>query len=173
MMATGLEKKSTKMTVDGISRSTVASALVTALLATPVAAHVTLSPTDSTASRAQRYNLRVQADGDVATTAVELEIPSTVTVIGVIEQEGVASESRREHGRITRIRWTRTIRPGQALTFRFIARNGANAALAWKAHQHYADGMVTDWVGAPSDRRPAATVRFVEDVRAQQKHGAQ
>ena len=150
------------MRVDIVARSTAACVLVAALLAAPASAHVTLSPPDSAATRAQRFDLWVHADGDVATTAVELEIPPGVTVIGVIEQEGVASDSRREHGRITRIRWTRTIRPGQTLDFHFIARDGADAALTWKAHQHSADGTVTAWVGAPGARRPASTVRFIE-----------
>ena len=135
-------------------------ALVT-LLAAPASAHVTVSPRESTALETQRYSVRVPAEGDVATTSVELEIPPGVTVIGVVEQEDVVSESQRENGRITRIRWTRTIRPGQIMEFRFIARNPAGDSLTWKAHQHLADGTVTAWVGPPGDRRPASVVRLV------------
>jgi uncharacterized protein YcnI len=145
-----------------MGRVRAAWALAAALLAAPASAHVTLSPADSPASRAQRYDLWVHADGDVATTAVELEIPPGVTVIGVIEQEGVASDSWKEDGRITRIRWRRTIRPGQTLDFHFIARDSAISARTWKAHQYAADGAVTAWVGAPDARRPASAVRFIE-----------
>ncbi|HXG89799.1 MAG TPA: hypothetical protein VNJ02_15830 [Vicinamibacterales bacterium] len=43
----------------------------------------------------------------------------------------------------------------------FTARNPASGAeIAWKAHQHFADGTVSDWTGPPS-KRPASITKLV------------
>jgi uncharacterized protein YcnI len=126
------------------------------LLASIAHAHVTVMPRESQAGAEQRYTVRVPTEGQVSTTAVELEVPADVAIVRVEAGEGFTFETRREGDRIASITWKREIPPRQSAEFAFVARNPTTAQVAWKAHQRFADGTSADWVGVTGDRRPAA-----------------
>jgi len=130
--------------------------LAVLLVATAAHAHVGVRPRESKVGATEQYTVRVPTEGKVATTSVEVEIPAGVTVNAVEPAEGVKSEMKREGGRIVSITWTVTIDPGQNRELVFIAMNPAEGAeIVWKAHQRYADGTSSEWVGAAGTRQPA------------------
>ncbi|HLG54261.1 MAG TPA: DUF1775 domain-containing protein [Vicinamibacterales bacterium] len=130
------------------------------VLATVVAsAHVTVSPRESPAGVEQRYTVRVPTEGQVSTTSVELEVPADVTVLDVPAGEAYKHQTRRENGRIVAITWTQEIKPRDVAEFVFLVRNPRSDRITWKAHQRFADGTVTDWVGIGGDRRPASITK--------------
>ena len=135
---------------------------LTLVLASNVAhAHVVVLPRESQAGAEQRYTVRVPTEGQVTTTSVELEVPADVTVTEVPSGQGYAVDVRREAGRIVAITWKQDIKPRDAATFVFVARNPRADRIVWRAHQWFADGAVTDWVGVEADRRPAPITKLV------------
>lgn len=126
-------------------------------------AHVTVLPRESHVGAAERYTVRVPTEGQVATTSVELEIPPDVTVTEVVAEGGFTHEVERDGDRIISITWTKDIKPRERAEFVFLARNPSTGTeIAWKAHQRYADGTSSDWVGPVGDRRPASVTKLVE-----------
>ena len=134
----------------------IAMALVLVAAVAQVHAHVTVWPQESQAGGRERYTVRVPTEGQVATTAVEIEVPADVRVTGVLVGGGYTYEARREGDRIVVITWTQEIKPGEYGEFVFFAVNPESDAIAWKARQRFADGTSADWVGAQTDRRPAS-----------------
>ena len=130
------------------------------LAASVLDAHVTVAPRESAAGAEQRYTVRVPTEGQVTTTSVELEVPANMTIVEVVAGEGYTFETRKVGTRIVAITWKREIPPRQTGEFVFIARNPNAEQVAWKAHQHFADGTRADWVGVEGDRRPAAVTRL-------------
>ena len=48
------------------------------------------------------------------------------------------------------------IEPGANREFTFTAKNPSEGGeIAWKAHQRYADGTSSEWIGAAGTRQPA------------------
>ena len=130
------------------------------LAVSSLSAHVTVAPRESQAGEDQRYTIRVPTEGQVATVAVELEVPADVTIIEVVPGDGYTFETRRDRGRIATITWKREIPPRQTAEFVFVAKNPKSEQISWKAHQRFADGTSADWVGVEGDRRPAAITRL-------------
>jgi uncharacterized protein YcnI len=130
-------------------------------VASVAAAHVTVWPQQSQAGASERYTVRVPTEGQVPTTSVDLEVPSDVTVTGVLVGSGYTYEARRDGNRIVSITWKLDIKPGEVGEFVFFARNPKAGQIAWKAHQRFADGTSADWTGVEGDRRPAAITRLV------------
>ena len=124
-------------------------------------AHVSMRPRESKPNVEERYTVRVPTEGTVATTHVILEVPAGVTVLEVLLAEGATSEVAKDGARITVITWKKQIPPKSFAEFTFRARNPDSGDLVWKAHQHFADGTVADWVGPAGDRRPAAITRLI------------
>ena len=123
-------------------------ALAVAVLLVPVlaSAHVTVRPRESKSGAEERYTIRVPTEGVVSTTKVE--------------PEGATHELKRANGRVVAIVWTKEIKAKEAAEFLFVARNPSGASeIAWKAHQHFADGTVSDWTGPPS-KRPASITQL-------------
>ncbi|MBI1873688.1 MAG: DUF1775 domain-containing protein [Acidobacteria bacterium] len=124
-------------------------------------AHVSVRPRESKAGATEKYTVRVPTEGKVATTSVEVEIPQGVMVNSVEPAEGVRFEVKREGGRFSSITWTVTIDPGQNRELAFVAKNPTDATeIVWKAHQRYADGTSSEWIGAVGTRQPAAVTRL-------------
>ena len=123
-------------------------------------AHVSVRPRESKAGVEERYTVRVPTEGNVATTHVRLEVPAGVTVLEIIPQDGVTFETEKQDRRITAIIWKKDIAPKAAAEFVFRAKNPASGDIVWKAHQHFADGTVADWIGAAGERRPAAVTKL-------------
>jgi uncharacterized protein YcnI len=125
-----------------------------------VDAHVVVLPRESQAGAQQRYTVRVPTEGQVTTTSVELDVPADVTVMDVPTGESYTVDLRREGGRIVAITWKQDIKPREVAEFAFVARNPRSDRIIWKAHQRFADGATTDWVGVEGDRRPAPVTKL-------------
>ena len=142
-------------------RAIVLAAGIVLALPPPALAHVTVRPRESKPGAEERYTVRVPTEGAVATTSVHIEIPEGVTVLEVEQAEGATFETEKQGDRIVGITWKKDIKPKEASEFFFRARNPAGGAeLTWKAHQHFADDTVADWVGPAGDRRPAAVTKL-------------
>ena len=136
-------------------------AIFLVLGAAAVGAHVTVWPQESRPGAGERYTVRVPTEGQVATTAIELEVPPDVRVTGVLVGGGYTYEARREGDRIVAITWRQEIKPAEYGEFVFFAVNPKSGAqIAWKARQRFADGTSADWVGVEGDRRPASVTRL-------------
>jgi ketosteroid isomerase-like protein len=110
--------------------------------------------------------VRVPTEGEVGTTHVILDVPLDVTVLEVVPTDGATFEVTRQGARITAITWKKEIAPKAAAEFVFRARNPATGEIVWKAHQHFSDGTVADWVGPAGDRRPAAVTKLISQAAA-------
>ena len=140
---------------------TVSCTLAAMLFATAAQAHVSVRPREAKLGATETYIVRVPTEGKVATTSVELDIPAGVAVESVEPAEGVKSEMKREGGRVVSITWTVTIDPGANREFTFTAKNPSEGTeIAWKAHQRYADGTSSEWVGAAGTRQPAPVTKL-------------
>jgi uncharacterized protein YcnI len=140
---------------------TIAASLALTLVASAAQAHVSVRPRESKPGATEKYTVRVPTEGKVATSSVELEIPAGVVVEGVDAADGVKSDLKREGGRVVSITWTVGIEPGANREFTFTAKNpGEGADIAWKAHQRYADGTSSEWVGAAGTRQPAPVTKL-------------
>lgn len=139
----------------------VIAALALTLIASVAHAHVSVRPRESKPGATEKYIVRVPTEGKVATTSVELDVPSGVVVDSVEPMDGVKADIKREGGRIVSITWTVTIDPGANREFTFTAKNPSDGAeIAWKAHQRYADGTSSEWVGAAGTRQPAPVTKL-------------
>ncbi len=140
-----------------LSRIPLRLVLAAGLLAPCAAqAHVTVRPAEAPAGETVTYSVRVPSEGEVATTAVELEVPTGVTVVSV---EGAAGsyELKKDGARITAIAWKTNVPPGERTELKFVARNPSSGAeLIWKAHQRFQDGTQADWVEPKGGKRPAS-----------------
>lgn len=126
------------------------------LLPSLAAAHVGVRPRESKPGAEERYTVRVPTEGAVATTSVRLEIPDGVTVLDVEATPGATFNTEKRGDRVVAIVWTKEIPPKEMAEFVFRAKNPASGKeIAWKAHQHFSDKTVTDWVGPTGDTRPA------------------
>lgn len=123
-------------------------------------AHVSVRPRVSKAGAEERYTVRVPTEGTVATTHVQLEIPAGLTVLEVFSQTGETFEIAKQEERITAITWRKEIPPKTAAEFVFLARNPESGDLVWRAHQHFSDGTVADWIGEAGARWPAAVTKL-------------
>jgi uncharacterized protein YcnI len=136
----------------------VAGVLLSAL---PAWAHVTVAPRESRPGVSERYTVRVPTEGKVSTIELELEIPEGVT-ISPMPPTGWSHTLKRTGDRVTAIVWAMEFKPGQFAEFGFIGRNPkTGSAVVWKAHQRYADGTATQWVGEPGTRSPAPVTNSV------------
>jgi uncharacterized protein YcnI len=130
--------------------------------ATPVAAHVTVTPAEAPAAALQRYCIRVPSEKSIPTTAVEVQFPGAIEVTETDAPAGwrVAAVKDRQ-GRIVSATWQGgSIAPRQYLEFGVLARNPATPAeLTWKAIQTYQDGSEVHWIGPPRAQFSAAVTR--------------
>jgi uncharacterized protein YcnI len=127
------------------------------------AAHVGVRPRKSKPDIEERYTVRVPTEGTVATTSVRLDIPDGVTVLEVEKFSGEAFDVEKRGDRIVAITWKRNIPPKESAEFVFRARNPQSGSeIAWKAHQHFADGSVTGWVEPAGGKRPGPVTKLAE-----------
>ncbi len=114
-------------------------------------AHVTVAPRESMQGATQKYTFQIPAEGDVASVALELEIPEGVNVLGLQVPIGYTYEVTRENGLITTITWQVLVKPGEFIKVEFVARNPIEVSeLAWGLKQHFADVTISDWSGGGS-----------------------
>jgi uncharacterized protein YcnI len=135
-------------------------------------AHVSVRPRESKSGAEEQYTVRVPTEGAVATTHVVLEIPADLTVLEVLPADGATFETSKQGDRITSITWRKAIPPKASVEFAFRARNPAAMEIAWKAHQHFSDGTVADWIGAAGTSRPASVTKLSASAAAAQPNDA-
>lgn len=127
------------------------------LVSTSAHAHVRVLPFESKTGAQQIYTMKVPTEGKVTTTSVELEVPAGVSVISIADP----AEAKKVDGRIVSITWKTEILPDQSKDFTFVAINPkTDQSMAWKAHQHYADGTSRDWVDLPKTKSPASVTKL-------------
>ena len=142
---------------------TLSALLLFVALPSLASAHVGIRPRESKPAAEERYSVRVPTEGSVATTSVRLEIPDGVTVLEVEKMGGETFEVEKNGDRIVAITWKRNIPPKESADFFFRARNPASGTeIAWKAHQHFADGTVTGWVEPAGGKRPGPVTRLTD-----------
>ena len=74
--------------------------------------HVSVSPQQSKTGATEHYLVRVPTEGSVSTVSVDLEVPAGVTVGEIAAPSGAKYEVTRDGGRVTSIKWTIEIKPG-------------------------------------------------------------
>lgn len=137
------------------------------VLPTLAVAHVGVRPRESKPGAEERYTVRVPTEGAVATTSVRLDIPEGVTILEVEKASGESFEVDRKGDRIVAITWKRNIPPKETSEFFFRARNPQTGAeIAWKAHQHFADGTHTAWVEPAGGKRPGPLTKLTDTPSA-------
>ena len=140
---------------------TIVASVALVLAASVAQAHVSVRPRESKPGATEKYIVRVPTEGKVATTSVEVEIPQGVMVDSVEPMDGVKADMTREGGRIVSITWTIAIEPGANREFTFTAKNpGEGTEITWRAHQRYADGTSSEWVGGAGTRQPAPVTKL-------------
>lgn len=154
-----------------LQRHVVLAALVLTLPSLAMA-HVSVRPRESQPGAEERYTVRVPTEGAVATTHVRLEIPTGVTVMEVMPADGATFETTKDGDRITAITWKKQIPPKEASEFMFRARNPSSGEIVWKAHQHFVDGTVADWIGAAGASRPASVTKLIASAVGGQSNDA-
>jgi uncharacterized protein YcnI len=154
-----------------LQRHVVLAALVLTLPSLAMA-HVSVRPRESKPGAEERYTVRVPTEGAVATTHVRLEIPTGVTVLEVMPADGATFETTKDGDRITAITWKKQIPPKEAAEFVFLARNPSSGEIVWKAHQHFVDGTVADWIGAAGASRPASVTKLSASAAGGQSNDA-
>ena len=118
-------------------------------------AHITVSPLQSSSGSRETYTLNVPTEGSSATTSVELDVPSDVTVVEVAAPTEQYRLLKAE-GRVVGIIWQVEVPPGEGRKLVFVAQNPSSGAqIEWKVHQLFADGSRRDWVEAAGSTRPA------------------
>ena len=135
-------------------------------------AHVSVRPRESKPSAEEKYTVRVPTEGAVATTHVRLEIPAGV-VLEVLPHDGATFETAKQGERVMAITWRKEIAPKGVAEFVFRAKNPESSDLVWKAHQHFSDNTVADWVGGEGGRPASVTKLTSAGVGAQQGPGAE
>ena len=142
-------------------RTLIAALTLSFVLPSLAAAHVGVRPRESKPGAEERYTVRVPTEGAVATTSVRLEIPDGVTVLDVEATPGATFTTEKRGDRVVAIVWTKGIPPKEMAEFVFRAKNPVSGAeIAWKAHQHFSDKTVADWVGPTGDKRPAPVTKL-------------
>ncbi|OUM95466.1 MAG: hypothetical protein A9Z00_08575 [Thermobacillus sp. ZCTH02-B1] len=130
----------------------------------PASAHVTISPQEAVQGSYMVFTVRVPSEKEgTETTAVRVVFPEGVSVSRFEPKPGwtVAFERNADQA-ITEVTWT--AEPGHGLDvtefteFRMSGRVlpdvEPGTRLVWKAYQHYADGSVVEWIGAPDTDSP-------------------
>ena len=137
----------------------VAMAALMTLGATVAQAHVKIRPAESKQGAIETYTIVVPTEGKAPTTSIELEAPSGVVIVSIKS----SPKDMKTSGDHTSITWAADIPPGEHREFVFVAKNPASGGqIAWKAHQHFADGTVYDWIEipAPGVKRPGPVTKL-------------
>lgn len=129
---------------------------IAAVTASAAQAHVTVRPAEAAPAETITYSVRVPSEGQVTTTSVELEVPAGLTVVSV-EGAPESYELKKKGALVTAIVWKTAIPAGERAELKFSAQNPAKGTeLVWKAHQHFQDGTLADWVEPKGGKRPAS-----------------
>jgi uncharacterized protein YcnI len=136
--------------------------LLAALSLVSLSAHVTVSPLQSKAGAAQKYELRVHNESKVAATSVDLDTPDGVTVTDVAKSASGTFTTQKAGERITGITWEVDVQPSKYVALPFTAKNPDGATdLHWSMHEHLANGSVVDWSDKPGSKEKGSVTKMV------------
>ncbi len=131
-------------------------------LSAAVAAHVSITPRQSTQGATERYTVRIPTEGKVTTVAAELEVPEGVIVETLQAPAGWKHEIVRKDDRVVAITWRADVAPGEFIEVGFVARNPRQGTrVVWTLRQRFADGTVTDWTKGPNGIRPTSMTKLI------------
>jgi len=140
-----------------------ATAVAVLVLSAPVLAHIRATPRESSPGATETYAFRVPSERGLTTVGVVLDVPDGVTIVSVTAPDGATHAEKTEAGRIVQVTWTIRIAPGDVAQLGIVAKNPARGeSIIWKVHQMYADGPVSDWVGAEGTPNPAPLTTLVK-----------
>jgi uncharacterized protein YcnI len=126
----------------------------------PAAAHVRVSPPNSSLGATETYSVAVPTEGKVTTVKIDLVLPKSMTLISV-DDAGKPYEVTHTPDGTTVVTWHTQIEPSYAKIFKFVAKNPKDgSAISWLAHQYFADGTQYDWVDVPGSKRPASVTKL-------------
>jgi uncharacterized protein YcnI len=126
-----------------------------------VSAHIMVSPPQSKAGAAQKYELRVHNEAKVATASIELAVPDGVNVTEVIKPKGVTYTTKSTDGRIVSIMWRAAVEPTKYMALPFTATNPDRAGeVHWNVRETMADGTVVDWSDKPGAKEKASVTKL-------------
>ena len=135
--------------------------LLAAFAVTTLSAHVTVSPLQSKAGVAQKYELRVHNESKVAATSVDLDIPDGVTVTDIVKSASGTFTTKKSGDRIIGITWTVDVQPTKYVALPFTAKNPEGVSeLRWSMHEHLADGTVVDWSDKPGSKEKGSVTKI-------------
>lgn len=136
-----------------------ATLVAVATLAAPAAAHVDVLPQRAADGQAQEFEIRVPAEGDVATTGVRADFPAEVAAFSLREPPpGWRAQPRLgTDGRLVGATWSGgRIEPGRHQSFGVMATPLRTGTAVWPVVQTLADGAAVRWTGTPAE--PGAAV---------------
>jgi uncharacterized protein YcnI len=135
--------------------------LLAAASVTSLSAHLTVSPLQSKAGAAQKYEVRVHNEAKIAAISIDLEIPDGVTVTEVVKPATGSYTTKKTGDRITAISWQVEVQPSKYLALPFTAKNPDGAAeLRWSLREHLADGSVVDWSDKPGAKEKGSVTKL-------------
>jgi uncharacterized protein YcnI len=150
-----------------VIRSTLLAVAGVALVATPAAAHVTISPTSSRPADLQQYRLLVpNEESDRDTTGIDVQLPPGVDAALAQTEAGWRAQVVRQNGRPRLIRYRGgPIPPDGYFAFHIIVRNPVQTGpLTFKTLQRYSGGKVVRWIGTPDSDEPSPRVTLSESA---------
>ena len=131
------------------------------LVASVAGAHVTVAPMRSDPGAVQEYELRCHNEGELATTALELEIPDGVTVLEVAAVEGGTFELVRTADRVTSVKWNVTVPANKYVELKFSAKNpAAEQEVQWNIRQVLENGTSVDWSFKPGAAKKGSITKI-------------
>lgn len=134
----------------------------TAALITAAQAHTSIWPRQSQLGATEKYTIRIPTEGQVATVAVEVDVPEGVIIETMQVPNGYQYEVRRANDRIAGITYRLNIKPGEFIEIGLVARNPrAGTELVWGLRQRFADGKVEDFTRTAARVRPTARVQLM------------
>lgn len=144
-----------------IAALAVPAAAALMVFAAVASAHVTVSPTQSSAGAWETYTLKVPSEKDIATVQIDLRIPA-----GAAFKQYEAAPGWDVTVDGDKVSWIANgdgILAGQFQRFYFTVQNPAAAGdIAWNAYQHYADGSVVQWSGEEGSESPHSITAIAE-----------
>lgn len=152
------------------------------IIATPVFAHVVVTPKEVGIAKSQVFDVSVPTEKDIPTVALKLLIPKGVEEVTPNVKPGWTIHVVKNGDTVTEIDWTDgSIPAGQRDDFFFKAQAPAiSTTLKWKAYQTYSDGSVVRWdqTLAPDSKKssestPYSTTQVINDLTASQSPSQQ
>ncbi|MGB8151892.1 MAG: DUF1775 domain-containing protein [Candidatus Cybelea sp.] len=134
--------------------------LIALLTPMETGAHVRIFPdTDSTQAPAcsfSKFTVRVPVERPVATTRIDVAIPTGIIVYAVQPKPGWRFDRQTSRGVVTKISWTGgRLMPHEFDEFAFLAATPRTpGVVAWNAWQYYSDGVILVWAGPTNSDAP-------------------